>query len=192
MFKQPYATSVKDEQAIGDRIVQILERAEFSPKRCLDVGCGRGYLLQQLQIYNFCQILGLEYDAETPKIEEFVVDREAVTGEFDLITCIHALARMEDPADALRWMTTKLSPGGTILLEQAIGNGYTRTSLEEMLHQLGLSYMYIDLEVGADIFIGEQYKDAVMQKVYYSFDSPDMQSKELYMNWLSKQYGRTA
>ena len=192
MLTRPYTASDNAEQELADRILQIAERMEMNPKRCLDVGCGRGYLLQQLQVYNFCKILGLEYDASTPKIDEFVLDQAAVTGTFDLITCVHSLDRLEDPAEAVRWMAGKIEPGGTILLEQPYSEAFTHDGLKQMLDKLGLKYLFLNFEVGCDIFIGDQYADATSQKVYYSFDSPDMTSQEQYMHWLMKQYGRTA
>lgn len=170
-----------DEIQNADRINLIVDRLDLNPKRCLDLGCRSGYLLQQLQVYNWCKILGVE-DQRVPDIEEYVESWEEVEGKFDLITCIQRPEYID-----IEKMMTFLNENGTILVELPKEN---INGLVDKLTELELSHMVLDQGILVDIFIGDKYKEHKVDKVYYSFESPDLDSKEEYLRWLMKQYGK--
>ena len=152
-----------------DRIVALVEQLKIEPKSCLDIGCGRGLLLKHLEVYNFARILGLKYDTETPEIDDVVYSKDEVRGKFDLITCIHM------PNPDIEWMLSKLNEGGTLLLE----------TKEELELTLDLPVLYLDT---GTILIGNRYANSTSQKVYYSYDSPDFDTKKEYLQWLKQSY----
>jgi 2-polyprenyl-3-methyl-5-hydroxy-6-metoxy-1,4-benzoquinol methylase len=71
-----------------------------------------------------------------------------VTGEFDLITCVFTLERVDDPAGALAWMKDRLAPNGTLLVEMPMGK-FNRLELEQLAASLGLPYLYLTLRWAA-------------------------------------------
>jgi 2-polyprenyl-3-methyl-5-hydroxy-6-metoxy-1,4-benzoquinol methylase len=172
----------------ADRIATLADRMELAPKRCLDVGCGTGYLLQQLQVQNWAVIVGLTLGDDKPEIEEFVTEREQVNGQFDLITCVQALERVDDAGEWVGWMIGKLATAGTLIIETQ----HRRPQAEYTLSKLGAAYSCIEDGENTIILVGERYKDMTTKKVFYSFDSPDMTSQEEYLKWLSMSYGKAA
>lgn len=171
----------------ADRIVMITERLGLIPKRCLDVGCGSGYLLQQLQVQHWSQILGLALDGDQPDIEEVAHDLKDATGTFDLITCVLTIDRHPERANTLvPWMINKLEPGGTLIIETTDA----RQQIDDALAQVEMKHARIDIGGDAIYLVGNRYAEAKVEKVFYSFDSPDLSTKEQYINWLQKQYGK--
>ncbi len=89
--------------------------------RILDVGCGGGELLLNLQSAGFTQLLGAD-----PLVANDldlggglrVLQRElqAVEGEFDLVMFHHALEHVPDPGAALRAAWQRLAPQGRCIV----------------------------------------------------------------------------
>ena len=184
------------EEKRAERITTTVERFQINPKRCLDVGCGSGILLKFLEIYFYAKVLGLEYDPNVSEIEDMVYGKDDVDGKFDLITCIHVMEHMYYPAKELEWMLSKLNPGGTILLEipTYLCNDMShlfvpnRKGLEFMLDNLGLEYLYLPSAPACNILIGDGYSKYTAEKVYYTYESPDFDTKKEVLDWLKQSY----
>jgi len=196
-YRKEHPSVTKFDHERADRILQLVERFKMNPKSCLDVGCGRGYLLKRLEVYYFARILGLDYDPFLPEIEEVVQSKDDVGGKFDLITCIHVMEHMREPVKELEWMLSKLNDGGTIVLEipmymcADLSHLYvpTKVGLEMVLNKLGLEYLWIEDNNICIIVIGDNYSKYTTRKVVYSFESPDFDNKKDYAEWLRKSYG---
>lgn len=197
-YLKQFPYNPKAEVTRAERIVQLTERFKMNPKRILDVGCGRGILLKQLEIYNFAAVVGMDYGENSRNIENYVTHEEDVEGAFDLVTCIHTLEHTYDPLEMLRWMVSKTKPDGTILIEIPQGDKlhlphtyiFNEQSFKVMMEKLGLVYLYINREAVADILIGNRYKHINIEKVVYSYDSPDFATEQEYAKWMVSAYGK--
>ena len=180
----------------AERLVEVIDRFKINPKSCLDVGCGTGQLLEQLEIYFYAKVLGLEYDPSISGIDNMVYSKDDVVDKYDLITCIHVMEHMAEPVKELEWMLSKLNPGGTILLELPMAMSPTmahlyvpsKKGLEIMLNNLNLEYVYLPHEIVCNILIGDKYADISVEKVYYTYESPDFDTKTEVHDWLKKSY----
>ena len=166
-----------------NRILGVIQGMEMFPGRCLDVGCGNGYLLKGIKEDYNVQILGLEKCIwKGPVIDEIVQSKEEVTGKFDLILCIHTLEHMYDPQEELRWMWSKLDDGGTIIIEVPLRGKiylphiyyFNPISARLMLQRLGLEYLYIEYETNGIFLIGEGYNRYKAERVIEIIDSYTM------------------
>ncbi len=105
------------------RLIEIANGLE--PGRVLDVGCGRGLLLQQLRKRGW-EVTGTElsedsasYARDVLRIDvrtADVIDLELPSDYFDTVILWHVLEHIPDPAALLAEVTRLLRPGGTLLV----------------------------------------------------------------------------
>lgn len=117
---------------LQSRMSLVLETIDrFAPPgaRVLDIGCGTGFLLEQLAGRDFSGIgIDLSPDSVTIANERLtelgVADRlraevgsayEPPAGPFDLVTVTDVLEHLEDPVACLRAARERLAPGGVIV-----------------------------------------------------------------------------
>lgn len=90
--------------------------------KILDVGCGRGKLLQRMAALGFCNLTGIDpflsheiHDGERLRIRKCGL--EELAGEkFDLVMFHHSLEHVPDPGAALRIAAGLLAEGGKCLV----------------------------------------------------------------------------
>lgn len=180
----------------AERLVDVIDRFNVNPKSCLDVGCGTGQLLEQIEVFFYAKVLGLEYDPSISGIDNMVYSKDDVVDKYDLITCIHVMEHMPEPVKELEWMLSKINPGGTILLELPLAMSPTMAhlyvpsiqGLEIMLKNLNLTYVILPHDHICNILIGDRYGGLTVEKVYYTYESPDFDTKTEVHNWLKKSY----
>lgn len=95
-------------------------------RRVIDLGCGPGYLLWELQRNGF-QCLGIDFNPDMIRVarEHFHVNAEVRTVEdlisynskFDLALLLHVLEHVEDPMNLLRNIRQILSPNGVLVVD---------------------------------------------------------------------------
>lgn len=100
----------------------IRERA--APGRCLEIGCGDGWVLAAIRDRGWT-VVGLERSPESARpareihrLPVAVGPLEAIreAGTFDLIVLHHVLEHLPDPLAVLRACAKRLAPGGRLIL----------------------------------------------------------------------------
>ena len=81
--------------------------------RILDVGCGPGLLLKNLQYQGFSNLSGVDPFQEKihPGLNIYRTQLDKLTGQYDFIMLHHSLEHMPDPAGALRELKRTLQSG---------------------------------------------------------------------------------
>lgn len=99
--------------------------------RIVDVGCGAGGLLLKLQREGFRSLLGadpfiradIDYGNGVRILKRGLEDLD---GRFDFVMLHHSFEHMPDPAAALRALSLRVAPGGTLLLRIPVSDCYAR------------------------------------------------------------------
>ena len=97
--------------------------------RILDVGCGRGYLLQDLADFGFTNLTGadpfIERDLAYPSgVKVFKKSLAGLTGEFDLIMLHHSFEHMDEPAAVMGQIASRLAPTGKVILGIPVASSF--------------------------------------------------------------------
>jgi len=125
-----------------------------APKRALDIGSSTGLLLKGLQEVYGCEILGIEpgdafrENCGVPCLESVDDLLEEQQHSFDLITVIHTLEHLNDPAGFLAGLHDWITPDGILVVEvpdlyreNALSLShpvaFTLTTLGQMLEKAG-------------------------------------------------------
>jgi ubiquinone/menaquinone biosynthesis C-methylase UbiE len=155
--------------------------------RSLDVGCGTGWLAEQLARYG--EVCGLDISEEavqqarrrvpagTFTVADFL--NEPITWEpFDLVICSEVIEHFVDQAGAVRELARLTKPGGTLILTtpnkdvaspdefpaallQPVENWLTRAELIQLLSP----YYIVDRDCTAFIDFSEQGRYRIMNSV---------------------------
>lgn len=99
------------------RLVDFIDDYGLNPRRCLDIGCGRGHFLRMMDEKYGTMVIGVDINPNEPVIPSVVRNKNVVEGTFDLVACIHTLEHVYDVKSELKWMWDRISPGGYLLLE---------------------------------------------------------------------------
>lgn len=102
-------------------IQQLLEKSNFKPESILEIGCGTGAILQELQSRNIGNTYtGIDYSEEAISyVKNNSEDIDALTDDitsrdfsldvhYDLVLLIHVLQHLEDPAAILKHILMKV------------------------------------------------------------------------------------
>jgi 2-polyprenyl-3-methyl-5-hydroxy-6-metoxy-1,4-benzoquinol methylase len=108
--------------------------AEVRPRRVLDVGCGTGAMLTRplAEAFPNIEVIGIDTDGCSvacanaqslpPNLTICMPDKMPADTRFELVIASEVLEHVDRPDDFLRWIRSRLSPNGTLIL--TIPNGY--------------------------------------------------------------------
>lgn len=140
------------------------------PSRVLDVGCGNGHFLMRMRDWvRNVETVGYDLYRRPGRVHEVITDKDEITGEFDFISCIHALEHMYDPMKELEWMNSLLAEGGSIYLELPVKRKimlehpvtFTPEAVPFLMEHIGIgTYTSIDVpNLESVIVFGKKYKN---------------------------------
>lgn len=154
-------------------ITKLARRYAPGARRALDVGCGQGELLRELErALPGATVDGADLSeqslrdtrAENPAAELFVVDLSAAAlettlaarlGAYDLVVCSEVVEHIDDDAGAVGRLAQLLAPGGTLIVtvpggrmsrfDEAIGHfrHYRPRALARLLGASGLEVVRV-------------------------------------------------
>jgi 2-polyprenyl-3-methyl-5-hydroxy-6-metoxy-1,4-benzoquinol methylase len=116
------------------KIRQAVAHLTPDANRAIDVGCGAGYLLVDLQRRGF-ECLGIDFNEDLVRVanERFGVPARVddvrnlakIGARFDVALLSHVLEHVDDPLGLLRHIHQILSPGGLLVIEIPNRNWYS-------------------------------------------------------------------
>jgi SAM-dependent methyltransferase len=151
---------------------ELLRR--FSPRSVLDVGCGNGtYLTAPLaERYTGADFIGIDSDERTIAVARslyqmpnlhFYTDEEfkhlAFERQFDWIIASEVIEHVEQPGEFLRFLHSKLAPGGHVLITTPNGYGAFElmTAIETVLDLMGVMKILSRLPLLRSLKVGTGY-----------------------------------
>lgn len=135
-------------------IQAFMQDVKASIHRCLDYGCGKGILVNEIKKELGCETIGFDLYRD-PKAEiDIINDKDQIPGKFDLITCVHVLEHLPYPITELDWMASRLNEDGILLIEipftQIIFPPhpilFARETVPLLMKHLKARYMYYDMQ----------------------------------------------
>ena len=116
------------------KIRQAVAHLAPGANRVIDVGCGAGYLLVDLQRRGF-ECLGIDFNPDLVRVanERFGVPARvddvrnlaAIGARFDVALLSHVLEHVDDPIGLLRHIRQIMNPGGFLVIEIPNRNSYS-------------------------------------------------------------------
>lgn len=118
----------------------VKEGVDFTDKKIVDVGCGIGFLLLQIQQnYKPGKLIGSDFSSKAvefskkkfPNMEFFCHDlNNPLPDKYDMILCTEVLEHLEKPYWAVKNMLNALNEGGSIVL--TVPNGRYDSLIEHI------------------------------------------------------------
>ncbi|WP_171237097.1 bifunctional 2-polyprenyl-6-hydroxyphenol methylase/3-demethylubiquinol 3-O-methyltransferase UbiG [Ruegeria sp. HKCCA6837] len=168
---QTHENGPKGQTDSAHKLSRLKMPDDLTGKAVLDIGCNEGFFCNQALKRNANRVIGIDMDEEfLRRAKEFYVDPRVTylhqgwnklpEGSFDLILWTSAMHYELDPQSVLVSIASKLTLGGTFILECGVkevprkemvyslrhdgGNWYpTLPLIEEMLGKAGFSYRMV-------------------------------------------------
>lgn len=129
---------IKFYQAVAKQL--ILEEVVLDGKKVLDVGCGVGFLLDEVsKVFNTSSLTGTDFSEEAMKVSrnKFPAMKffrhdiyDLLPEKYDVIFCTEVLEHLEKPVVGLKNLINALKDNGTLVL--TVPDGRIDTSIEHI------------------------------------------------------------
>jgi len=169
--------------------------------KILDVGCGSGFLVQEMSNYGFTRLLGI--DAFLPHELEFHADTVAVRnvgledledGDFDLIMFHHSFEHLDKPLSILQQASERLAASGTILIRTPVADSFAFRTYKQNWVQIDAPrhlYVYsVQGLKGLALEIGLNVEDIVFDSNSFQFAGSECYKKGLPLNAVDTLFSR--
>lgn len=122
----PWREFARQHLGVTPKVPALLKAVRLAKPdaRILDVGCGLGGLLEQLEslrddVYTYGIDLGTppQFRSRGSFLRGNVLRLPFADNSFDIVTCAHMLEHLQDPHHAVTELVRVCRPGGTIYLE---------------------------------------------------------------------------
>jgi SAM-dependent methyltransferase len=95
----------------------------------LDAGCGNGYLLQQMSVWGFKNLTGIDpfIDADISYPSGVRILKQDVfnhAGKYDIIMLHHSFEHMDNPREVMKRLYELLNPGGKLLIRIPVSDSF--------------------------------------------------------------------
>jgi SAM-dependent methyltransferase len=173
----------------GDRSPQWWEwlaRRVTTRSAILDLGCGAGYLLLELQKQGFRNLTGADAFIPDPiryssgiTVHKNLPD--GLSGAFDFVLMNHSFEHMDDPEDALERVSAMLRPSGAVLIRTPVANSFAwRTYRTNWVQLDAPRHLFVHTKQSMEILASR----SGFRLAEVKYDSTALQF------WGSEQYGR--
>ncbi len=155
------AECLREQDARAEAIFPDIASRATNVHRALDFGSGLGRLLRLLEDMMGCDVVGVELDEEHADFAQdsgirTVATLDDTSGHFELVTAVHSLEHLPQPARTMRELALRLTSGGRLFAEVPAGSRmdfhtavFQELSLQRCAEQAGLEV----LECGGDGFL---------------------------------------
>ena len=172
--------------ASNDAMISFERLGLAKSARILDVGCGAGNLLQDLQHLGFKNVSGLDPYLEADRVYDsgltiYRKDISEMQGAFDLIMLHHSFEHMDTPWEVMKHLGRLLSPKGCGIIRVPVASSYG-------WKHYGVNWVHLDAP--RHLFLHTRTSmDLLAKKAALSIDSVLFDGNEGGL-WASEQYSR--
>ena len=175
VFRETHETSAVHEQNRADRLMAVLGMYDaIQPKRCLDVGSSRGWLLSRIKEKYGAEVVAYDIYSDPDAVIKPVNDKSDIDGKFDLITCIHTLEHFHDPMAELTWMGSMLAEDGYLLFEIPTVRKimhphpviFSKRAVNLLMEHIGFTFDFYDVAKHIRIIVAHRGKDTNSAEFY--------------------------
>jgi 2-polyprenyl-3-methyl-5-hydroxy-6-metoxy-1,4-benzoquinol methylase len=157
-------------------ITEIISKVK--PQSILDIGCGNGIFLTIPIAEKFASIRITGVDSDLPTIDMakkvntlnnllFCVNEDLNPAEqFDLVIASEVIEHVEQPYSFMRWIATKVKPGGYVIITTPNGYGMFEimTFIETLLDLTGIMKVLARLPFLKKLKVGNSYTSDDLQE----------------------------
>jgi 2-polyprenyl-3-methyl-5-hydroxy-6-metoxy-1,4-benzoquinol methylase len=150
----------------------------------LDVGCGSGYLLQEMNVLGYKNLTGIDAFIKNDisickgKVKIFRQDIFHHTTMYDLIMCHHSFEHMDNPRSVLEQLYKMLNQNGFLLIRIPVADSFAFRKYGSNWFQLDAPRHFFLYTTKSITILGKSAGFVLKQIVYDSTESQFLESEK--------------